>query len=231
MTAGAVGTPAGSRGSGLKASGAAAAGSEHVKRASAPAAPPGAPPLDPPPFSVADIRRAIPEHLFERSAFWGFVHLFRDLAVVAALVAANAAVQGAAGVPAAVKLAVWPVYWYLAGAYLTGEWRAAAATEEPLGVCARGARRPLMRRAACTRRRAASPLLCRCVGHCARVRPPGVQLVAPAERHRRFRAGEQRRAFAVDRHSFLRRRIRWACAWAWAAGRPRGLILEAGVQR
>lgn len=122
MTAGAAGRPAGGATGSAGVTSADAAGNNKPVKAPASALPPGAPPAEPPPFSVADIRRAIPEHLFERSAFWGFVHLFRDLALVAALVAANAAVQGAAGVPAAVKLAVWPVYWYLAGCYLTGVW-------------------------------------------------------------------------------------------------------------
>ena len=84
-------------------------------------APPGAPPLDPPPFSIADVRRAIPAHFFERSAVLGFAHLARDLIAIALIAMAHMVLQASA-LPAAVKLASWPVYWYLAGSYMTGVW-------------------------------------------------------------------------------------------------------------
>jgi hypothetical protein len=35
------------------------------------------PPRDPPPFTFADVRAAIPKHCFERSALRSFAHLFK----------------------------------------------------------------------------------------------------------------------------------------------------------
>jgi len=40
-------------------------------------------PLDPPPFTLRDIKNAIPAHCFKRSALMGFYHLFLDLAFIA----------------------------------------------------------------------------------------------------------------------------------------------------
>lgn len=85
------------------------------------APPAGAPPQAPPPFSAADIRRAIPPALFERSALLGFVHLARDLVVIAALVAANAFVQTSEA-PLTVKAVCWLLYAFFAGSYGFGVW-------------------------------------------------------------------------------------------------------------
>lgn len=79
------------------------------------------PPAAPPPFSIADVRAALPAHLFERSAFWGFVHLGMDLVKAAALWGAMYALDTSA-LPLAVKAVAWPVLWYALGAVLTGVW-------------------------------------------------------------------------------------------------------------
>jgi hypothetical protein len=104
-----------------------AAGSGGVVKAHAKKQPSGArharaPPAEPPPFTVGDLRRAVPEELFVRSALKSFLHLGRDLLVVAALAALNYAVQTSPAVPLAVRWAAWPVYWYFTGVYLTGVW-------------------------------------------------------------------------------------------------------------
>ena len=85
-------------------------------------APRGAPPQAPPPFSVSDLRKAIPAELFERNPVIGFAHLLRDLVMVAALFSLNYWLQHSTAVPFVVKALAWPVYWYATGAYLTGVW-------------------------------------------------------------------------------------------------------------
>ena len=77
------------------------------------------PPTALPPFTVGDIRAAIPAHLFVRSAFWSFAYLARDLLAIAALAAAATRIAGA---PAAAQWALWPLYWYAQGCVMTGVW-------------------------------------------------------------------------------------------------------------
>ena len=67
------------------------------------------PPTALPPFSVADIRGAIPPHCFKRSAAWGFAYIARDLAGVAACVYAATHIDGAA-LPGWATAALWLVY-------------------------------------------------------------------------------------------------------------------------
>ena len=91
-------------------------------KSAAPSLPVGAPPQTALPFSVSDIRKAIPAHLFERSAAAGFSHLARDILVVTALFCINVWIQQYSSLPLWLKVACWPVYWYTAGVYATGIW-------------------------------------------------------------------------------------------------------------
>lgn len=81
---------------------------------------PVAPPLDPPPFSVADIRAAIPAHCFERSAALSLLHTFKDIAMAAAIF--YAATFIGSHVPDVLKPVAWLAYWYAQGCVLTGLW-------------------------------------------------------------------------------------------------------------
>ena len=87
-------------------------------RAAQPVAPP---PTEAPPFGVAEIRAAVPKELFERSAFWSFVHLGMDLVKIALIAAAMASLDKAR-LPLPLKAVGWCVLWYLQGAFMTGVW-------------------------------------------------------------------------------------------------------------
>jgi omega-3 fatty acid desaturase (delta-15 desaturase) len=60
----------------------------------------------PPPFTIADLRAAIPKHCWEKSTWRSLSYLFRDVAVIAAL-----------GLGAAYMNSwyIWPLYWALQG--------------------------------------------------------------------------------------------------------------------
>jgi len=82
-----------------------------------------------PPFSVGDIRRAIPAHCFTRPLSKSFGYLLGDLAVVGAL-----AYAASAGIPLVsdvlvgaqagpfVRAALWVAYWIVCGCVGTGLW-------------------------------------------------------------------------------------------------------------
>ncbi|CAL5003554.1 unnamed protein product [Urochloa decumbens] len=78
-------------------------------------------PTDKPPFTMADIRSAIPPHCFRRSLLRSAAYLLRDLAVSGCLL-----YLAAAGIPslplAPLRLAAWPLYWLLQGSVLFGVW-------------------------------------------------------------------------------------------------------------
>jgi len=74
------------------------------------------------PFSVGDIKRAIPQHCFERSVWRSFSYLMRDLVAIGVLVYASTFIDPLP-VTAAVKYGVlWPLYWFWAGAFGVGVW-------------------------------------------------------------------------------------------------------------
>lgn len=86
--------------------------------------PPPQVPSEPTPFSVGDLRRAIPKHCFERSLLKSSAYLLADLLAAAALYcAASSLASPALGLPAWLRYGlVWPVYWFLQGAVCTGLW-------------------------------------------------------------------------------------------------------------
>ena len=87
--------------------------------AGAPPPPPTGVPL---PFTIADVRAAIPAHCFERSALKSGAYLVRDLAVVATAAAAIQFVSRLESLPGAILAAAWLVYWVITGMTLTGVW-------------------------------------------------------------------------------------------------------------
>lgn len=81
-----------------------------------------------PAFSVGTLRKAVPAHCWQRSLWRSSAYLLADLAMLAALVYASTHID-AAPVPAAVRwLALWPAYWFFAGAVATGLWVSGAAS-------------------------------------------------------------------------------------------------------
>lgn len=79
------------------------------------------PPLAPPSFGVADVRKAIPAELFERSTFWSLFHTAVDLVKIAATAYAMLQLDRSS-LPFAAKAVAWPALWYLQGAFMTGVW-------------------------------------------------------------------------------------------------------------
>lgn len=77
-------------------------------------------PSAPPPFTIGQLRRAIPAHCFERSYAKSFAVVAIDLACVAALV--TAAVAAIPLLPPAARPLAWCAYWFLQGAVCTGLW-------------------------------------------------------------------------------------------------------------
>lgn len=82
---------------------------------------PNALPLAPPPFTLADIKAAVPRHCFERSLPTSLFHLACDLVIVAVF-GYLATLIGHDDVPPMSRWLLWPLYWYAQGAVLTGVW-------------------------------------------------------------------------------------------------------------
>jgi omega-6 fatty acid desaturase (delta-12 desaturase) len=82
---------------------------------------PVAPPKAEPPFSVAEVRAAIPAHCFERSAVKSLLHVAKDFAIAGAFFYA-ATFIGHDAVPLWARCLLWPLYWFAQGAILTGVW-------------------------------------------------------------------------------------------------------------
>ncbi|KAM0858279.1 hypothetical protein ACQ4PT_047941 [Festuca glaucescens] len=78
-------------------------------------------PTDKPPFTLAEIRKAIPPHCFERSLIKSSYYLLHDLFIVAALVYLATVVIPAlpAGLP---RLVAWTLYWVAQGCVWLGVW-------------------------------------------------------------------------------------------------------------
>lgn len=73
------------------------------------------------PLLPLQLKRAIPKHCFERSLLRSSYHLARNLATVGLLFLASSFIDHPA-LPKALSAALWPVYWAVQGAFLTGIW-------------------------------------------------------------------------------------------------------------
>ena len=78
-------------------------------------------PLEPPKFTLKDIRDAIPSHCFQRNLYTSLSHLASDVAIVSVL-AYLASWIGHPALPAWSQYVLWPLYWYAQGAVCTGVW-------------------------------------------------------------------------------------------------------------
>lgn len=75
-----------------------------------------------PPFTVGQLRKAIPAHCWQRSVVRSGAYLALDVLLLAALVYASSFID-AAPVPTYVKWGLlWPLYWFFAGGVGTGCW-------------------------------------------------------------------------------------------------------------
>jgi len=72
-----------------------------------------------PPFTIKEIRDAIPSHLFQRSAIRSSMNLVADLIMVACLFYAASYFSYA---PVMLQMVLWPIYWFVQGCVMTGIW-------------------------------------------------------------------------------------------------------------
>lgn len=67
-------------------------------------------PASTPPFTLADIRRSVPAHCFEKSTLRSFAHLLADVVVCGLLWWGATLIDSIPS--AALRWALWPVYWF-----------------------------------------------------------------------------------------------------------------------
>jgi omega-6 fatty acid desaturase (delta-12 desaturase) len=80
-------------------------------------------PTSPPPFTLGALRKAIPPRCFERPLARSAAYLAADLAALLALAAAVLYLDALPSLPRILRWgALWPAYWFLAGAVATGVW-------------------------------------------------------------------------------------------------------------
>jgi hypothetical protein len=72
---------------------------------------PAALPLAPPPFTLADVKNAIPRHCFERSLTTSLGHLAVDLIIVAFFFYLATFIEHPA-LPYYTRFVLWPIWWY-----------------------------------------------------------------------------------------------------------------------
>ncbi|KAI8871743.1 hypothetical protein GQ42DRAFT_161813 [Ramicandelaber brevisporus] len=77
--------------------------------------------FEPPNFTIAEVRAAVPAHCFERSNLISFGYVFVDLVFVA-LFAWLASHIDEAWFPAPLRFVAWPLYWFCQGCVCTGLW-------------------------------------------------------------------------------------------------------------
>jgi len=78
-------------------------------------------PLEPPKFTLTDIKNAIPAHCFQRNLLTSLSHLASDLAIIAVLGYLSSWI-GNPALPSWSSYVLWPAYWYAQGAVFTGVW-------------------------------------------------------------------------------------------------------------
>eukprot|EP01099_Mayorella_cantabrigiensis_P001172 TRINITY_DN1491_c0_g1_i1.p1 TRINITY_DN1491_c0_g1~~TRINITY_DN1491_c0_g1_i1.p1 ORF type:complete len:376 (+),score=46.68 TRINITY_DN1491_c0_g1_i1:43-1128(+) len=76
-------------------------------------------PLQPPPFTIKQLRDAIPSYCFERSALKSASYLAFDLVMISSLFFV-ASFFGAA--PVWAQFFLWPIYWVVQGIFMFGVW-------------------------------------------------------------------------------------------------------------
>lgn len=77
-------------------------------------------PTEKPPFTLGEIKKAIPPHCFNRSAVRSFSYILRDLLLSSILLYLSLTLLPA--LPSPYHLLAWPLYWFAQGCVLTGLW-------------------------------------------------------------------------------------------------------------
>eukprot|EP00210_Caulerpa_lentillifera_P002054 g1969.t1 len=74
------------------------------------------------PFTISELRQAIPKHCFERSTLRSLSYFFGDILAIIALVYASTFIDPLP-VASVIKYTVlWPMYWYTVGVFGVGLW-------------------------------------------------------------------------------------------------------------
>ncbi|KAL2326919.1 hypothetical protein Fmac_020346 [Flemingia macrophylla] len=77
-------------------------------------------PHEKPPFTLSQLKKAIPPHCFHRSVIRSFSYVFYDLTIASCL--AYVATNYFPTLPHNLSLLAWPLYWATQGCILTGVW-------------------------------------------------------------------------------------------------------------
>lgn len=77
-------------------------------------------PTEKPPFTVGQLKKAIPPHCFQRSVIRSFSYVVYDLAIISALV--YLALYRIPNLPSPYHYLAWPIYWICQGCVATGIW-------------------------------------------------------------------------------------------------------------
>lgn len=85
---------------------------------------PSNPPIAPPPFTLKDLKDAIPKHCFERHLSTSLGYLAVDLlkAFLLGYAATYISEASAYGLPQWARFVLWPMYWWAQGCTLMGVW-------------------------------------------------------------------------------------------------------------
>eukprot|EP00056_Hartaetosiga_gracilis_P019394 m.13900 g.13900 ORF g.13900 m.13900 type:complete len:375 (-) comp7668_c0_seq1:167-1291(-) len=78
-------------------------------------------PVAPPPFTLGDIKRAIPKHCFERNTLRSLSYVLKDGIVIGLLYYLSTFIDHPS-LPQWMPYLLWPTYWFLQGAFMTGWW-------------------------------------------------------------------------------------------------------------
>eukprot|EP00842_Homolaphlyctis_polyrhiza_P005791 jgi/Hompol1/6212/HPOL_004904-RA len=73
----------------------------------------------PPPFTLKDVRDAVPAHCFKRNTFYSMLYVVHDLAIASALFYAALFIPS---LPLIAQCVAWPLYWIAQGGVCTGIW-------------------------------------------------------------------------------------------------------------
>ncbi|KAG0480240.1 hypothetical protein HPP92_010836 [Vanilla planifolia] len=77
-------------------------------------------PVEKPPFTLSQIKKAVPPHCFNRSALRSFSYVVHDLVIAGGLL--FLALSVIPKIPYPYHLVAWPLYWVAQGCVLTGVW-------------------------------------------------------------------------------------------------------------
>lgn len=77
-------------------------------------------PTEKPPFTVGQLKKAIPPHCFQRSIIRSFSYVVYDLIIISTLL--YIALYQIPNLPSPLNYLAWPLYWFCQGCVATGVW-------------------------------------------------------------------------------------------------------------